>query len=386
MLKQIFIVTGLGLRSIRHRFWQSLVIVAGMVCVIGVLLSMLSLVEGMRRAYRNTAGDPRNVLVLAKGSQFENGNIPIGQARILLNAPGVAKAADGSALADPMFVTGVPGLSKQSGTRAFMPIRGIGAKGRALNPNLRLTAGRMFRPGSRELIAGIRTQERLRNAGLGDKVTMPDGQWEIVGLFEAGDLMDGMLVCDVETLMRTMRRNAYNSVLVRLESPAAFDGFRRWVTGNPALALDVQRLPDWLARMDDNSQKFFRVVIYGISLILAIGALFGCINTMYAAVDARKQEIATLRALGYGGLAIAASVLLEAALLCVLGALIGAAIAWCLYDGVHSGMGVNMFDLAVSPAMVGLGLLWALGVAVLGGILPSIRAARWTVADALRAR
>ena len=150
--------------------------------------------------------------------------------------------------------------------------------------------------------------------------------------------------------------------------------------------MDVWRPAEWGARVSERPQAFFRVIVYGIAIILAIGALFGCINTMYATVEARALEIATLRALGYGSVAVAVSVLLEAILLCVTGALIGAAIAWGLYDGAQSEQGGNSFTLVVAPAMVGMALLWAVGVALLGGILPSLRAARWTVADALRAR
>jgi putative ABC transport system permease protein len=162
--------------------------------------------------------------------------------------------------------------------------------------------------------------------------------------------------------------------------------FRSALTRNPALSVDVMRLPDWNAKTSADFSRFLHVFVYGVTIILAIGALFGCFNTMYSAVDTRSREIATLRALGYGGFAVAASVILEAAALSVIGAVIGAFIAWALYDGVQSGFGSDVFTLMVSPAMIGMALLWAVAVAFLGGLLPSVQAARGAVADALRAK
>lgn len=386
MLRQIAIVSALGFRSLKTRLWQSLVIVVGMVCVIGVLLSMLSLVEGIRRAFAESS-DPRGAIVVAKDTRWEgaSGTIPVGQARIVLNAPGIAKAADGAPLADFSFLTGVPGLSARDGSRSYIPIRGIGPKGAVLR-GVHIKAGRMFRPGTHEFIAGEGMRERLKNTALGDKVIMPDGEWPIVGIFANNPQIASTLLADVEPVRQTMRRNAYHSVRVRLDSPEAYPAFRSAIISNPALAVDVYRLDEWDARNLAETQQFFHAIIYGISIILALGALFGCVNTMYAAVESRRLEIATLRALGYGTAPVIVSVLLEAALLCVAGALIGAAIAWGLYDGTHSDRAGDGVILAVSPTMVGMAVGWALLVALLGGLLPSIRAARWTVADALRAR
>jgi putative ABC transport system permease protein len=198
--------------------------------------------------------------------------------------------------------------------------------------------------------------------------------------------LDAQLVGDTETVMQSIRHKTYTNVTARLASPSAFAAFRKALTTNPTLAVDVMRLPDWNAQASAGISEFFHLAIYGIGAILAIGALFGCFNTMYAAVESRSNEIATLRALGYAGFAIAVSILLEATMLSVTGGLIGASIAWALYDGVQTGFGTDVFTLIVSPAMIGTAILWAIAVALLGGLLPSIQAARWTVSDALRAR
>lgn len=385
MIRQIVIVALLNFRNLRRRFWPSLVIVAGMACVIGVMLSMLSVTDGLRQAYLNI-DDPLNAIVVARGSAFEGASsIPRAQARLVLNAPGIARGADGAPIADATVMSGVQTRRVGTGGRAYITLRTFGPKGTALRPKFRMLQGRMFRPGSHELIAGYRAQGKFQDTGLGGHIIMPDGEWRIVGIFRIDDLSDGQVIGDTETVMQTMRRTAYNRVLVRLTSPAAFTAFRRALTTNPALSLDVYRWSEWNRKISDDTNTFFHVLIYGVSVILAIGALFGCFNTMYAAIERRAREIATLRAMGFSAFAVAVSVMLEAAALTVTGALLGALVAWALYDGVPSGMGSDLFTLRVSPAMVGLAVLWAIAVAVLGGLLPSVRAARRTVSEALRA-
>jgi putative ABC transport system permease protein len=383
-LRQIGIVSLINFRSLRLRIWRSLVIVIGMGCVIGVLLSMLSLTEGMLEAYLKT-GDPGRALVVSTGAQYEaSSSIPRDKARLIMDVPGIAKAADGSPLADPQLGVGVP-VIRLNGRPAYTGLRGFGPKAIALRPEFRLVSGRMFRPGKRELIVGVGAHTMFRGMNVGDKVILPDGEWPIVGSFTTGDLLDGQLAGDSDTVMLAVRKTVYNSVLVRLASPAAFNTFKRALTTNPALAVDPMLQSEWYQKQSSGFSTFFNVIAYGIGVIMAVGALFGCLNTMYAAVAARGREIATLRALGYGAFPVAVSVILEAMALSVAGALIGAAIAWALYNGADGGFGGSFFKLTVSPAMIGMAILWAVAVALLGGLLPSIRAASRPVVEALRA-
>ncbi|HWY62628.1 MAG TPA: ABC transporter permease [Rhizomicrobium sp.] len=385
LLRQIGIVSLLNFKSLRQRLWQSLVIVIGMGLAIGVLLSMLSMTEGLHQAYLKT-GDPGLVLVVSAGTQWEGvSSIPRDQMRIILNAPGIARAADGSPLADPGLAVGVPVLLLKNGARSYANLRGFGSKGVMLRPELHMVAGRMFRPGTHELIVGTGAQGQFRGMAIGDKVILPDGEWPIVGSFTTGDLLDGQLIGDTETVMLAVRRPAYTTALLRMASPASFASFSHALNTNPVLRVDVMRLSDWNRKTSAQFSTFFNVIAYGTGVILAVGALFGCFNTMYAAVGARGREIATLRALGYGGFAVAVSVIVEAAALSLAGALIGAAIAWWQYDGVQDGFGSDVFTMTVSPALIGIALLWAIAVAFLGGALPAIRAARLTVVEALRA-
>jgi putative ABC transport system permease protein len=384
ILRQIAIVSLINFRSIRLRLWRSLVIVVGMACVIGVLLSMLSLTEGMYKAHQDT-GDPGRALVVSTGAQGEgNSSISRDKAHIIMTAPGIAKAQDGSPLADPGMNSGVP-VVRLNGLQAYNNLRGFGPKGVMLRPEFHLVSGRMFRPGTRELIVGIHAKTQFQGMNVGDKVILPDGEWPIVGSFTTGDLLDGQLIGDTETVMKAIRRPNYNSVLVRLASPDSFPVFKRALTTNPALAVDPILQSDWYKKISAGFSTFFNLIAFGIGGIMAVGALFGCLNTMYAAVAARGREIATLRAIGYGALPVAISVILEAAALSLAGAMIGAGLAWTVYDGTLGSFNSSVFKLTVSPVLIGMAMLWAVAVAVLGGLLPSIRAARRPVVEALRA-
>jgi putative ABC transport system permease protein len=386
ILRQIFAVTGIGLRSLPQRLWESLVIVVGTGCVVGVLLSMLSIIEGMHRAAARV-GDPRNAIVVQRNIIFENAsNIPRSAAGIIANAPGIAKAKDGSSISDAVLIAYVPALLRKNGIKSNITLRSFGAKGAMLQQDFHLVAGHMFQPGKHELIAGAMANSQFSGVGLGDKVILPDGEWPIVGIFNTGGLLDGALIGDTGTLMPAIRHKSFNSVLVRLDSPAAFTTFRAALTTNPSLSVDVMRMSDWLAKGSAGFNAYFHAVVYGVAAILGLGALFGCFNSMYTAVESRGREIATLRALGYRGFPIALSVLLEGAVLSIAGAGIGAMVAWAMYDGVMSGFGSDVFILAVTPPMVALGLAWAIALAVLGGVLPSLQAARGAVSEALRAK
>jgi putative ABC transport system permease protein len=384
MLRQIWIVAVLNFKSLKSRFWQSMVIVVGLGATIGVLLSMMSMTQGMKQAYFNS-GDPGRAIVVSPGAEAEGtSNISRADAPVIMDAPGIAKDKDGRPLADRALNMGVPLLSKKGSLR-YSTLRGFGPKGVALRPEFHMVAGRMFEPGKRELIAGVGTQTLYQHMQIGDKVILPDGQWPIVGVYTTGDILDGQLIGDTETLLTAMKHTTYNSILVRLTSQDALSTFRKALSTNPALQVTVTRHSDWYQKVSNQATQFPAMMAYIVGTVMAIGALFGCLNTMYAAVSARGREIATLRALGYGAFPVAVSVILEAIMLAVAGALIGAGVAWLLNDGRTGTWGVNIFRLTVSPGLVMLGVTWAVVVALAGGVLPSIRAARRPVVDALRA-
>jgi putative ABC transport system permease protein len=386
IFRQLETVTRLQLSTLRQRLWTSLVIVVGMAAVVGVLLSMLSFSTGILLSFQNAA-KPDRAIVLPQGVQGEMGsNVPREWLAAISDAPGIRRDMDGKPIVSAEILTTTPAIKKDDGLEAAVYLRGVGPKFMALRPELHLVSGRLFATGRHEMIIGISGQERYRGLELNDRVTLADGDWTIVGSFESGDdVIQGELLADSDTMMSSVRRNAYNSVIVRLESPATFDAFKNAVTKNPALSASADRHTDYYARTAQGPTTFFAAFAYFVGGVMAIGALFGAVNTMYAAVSARSREIATLRAIGFAGTPLAIAVLLEAVLLCAVGALIGAAIAWFLFNGMIHSMGPNVFHLSVTPGMILLGLVWAIAIAFAGGLLPALRAARLPVTTALRA-
>jgi putative ABC transport system permease protein len=384
MIRQIFIVSALNFKSLKGRFWQSMVIVVGLGATIGVLLSMMSLTDGIHRGYMN-AGDPGRAIIVSQGAESEpQSTITRDAAPVISDAPGIAKDTDGRPLADRGINATLPVL-RLNGTKGNTTMRGIGPKGLKVRPEIQLVAGRMFEAGKREMVVGIGASQMYQHMHIGDKVIMPDGEWPIVGIYKSGDVLEGQVLGDVEIVMAAARRKNYNSILVRLSSLDSLDMLKHALTTNPALSVSVERHSDWYKRFSAGITGFLTMIAYAVGIIMAIGALFGCLNTMYAAVSTRSREIATLRALGFAAFPVAVSVVLEAVVLAVSGALIGAAIAWALYNGKQDVFGNNIVHLSVSPSLVALGVGWGVIVALLGGLLPSIRAARLPVVDALRA-
>jgi len=384
MLRQIWIVSALNFKSLKSRFWQSMVIVVGLAATVGVMLSMLSVSAGMRTAYQNS-GSPDRAIVVSKGVEQEASSaITRAMAPLIAVAPGIAKDKDGKPLADRTLQLGVP-VVRANGSKGFTTMRGMAEKGPGVRPELKIVAGRMFQSGKRELIAGVGAQVMFQHMQIGDKVILPDGEWPIVGIYKTGDQLEGQLIGDSETLLTATHKTNYNTMLVRLASPDSLDAFKKAMTTNPALSVDVIRHSDWYKRVASQSTFALALLGYVVGAVMAIGALFGCLNTMYSAVSTRGREIATLRALGYGAFPVAVSVILEAVLLAVIGAVIGAGIAWALYDGKQDLFGNSVFYLSVSRTQFELGVIWAGAVALLGGLFPSIRAARRPVVEALRA-
>lgn len=379
IVTQSAVVLDVAFASLHQRKWSSLVIVASMACVIGVLLSMLSFTTGMLRAYR-AGGNPGDAIVLAADNRTEYGNgIPANTIGTILDAPGIATEADGHPLADAETLFWVPPM--QSHFTGSPELRGIGAAGLALRPELRIVAGRMFRSGRQELIIGARAA-RAYHLQVGDGVTLPGGEWPIVGVFkDDGSILEGQLVGDVITLISAAHMSGFGSVLVRLESPGDFDAFAHWLTTNPALKVTAERRSHYAARTVNLYTAFFTEVTYLVAAIMALGALFATVKLSYAAVSARTHEIATLRAIGYQPVAVAVSVLLETALLSLAAAVLGGATAWLFFNGRLVADIHNLFDLAVPPRLFAIGIVWALSLAIVGGLAPAIRAARLTVAQ-----
>lgn len=392
MFKQTVAVTMMGLRSLPSRASTSLVVVVGIAGVVAVLVSVLAMSLGFQRTVAGTGQDDR-AIVLRGGSNAElSSALSREQAQTLVEAPGVRRDAEGRpiASAEAVVIVNLPTLA--DGNDANVTLRGVSPQVYALRPEIRITEGRSFEPAVREIIVGRAAQQQFAGLTLGSRIAFRDSDWTVVGIFESGgDNRESELLADAETVLSAYRRNGYQSVTVQLESAAAFTDYKDALTRDPTLTVDVQREPEYYAAQSRQLTQVLNFLAYIVGSIMALGAIFGALNTLYSAVAARQVEIATLRALGFGSGAVVTSVLIEAAVLALIGGLIGAGLAAFFFNGnVVNTLGANfsqvVFRLEVDPDLIVLGLVWALAIGLLGGLLPALRAARMPIVDALRAR
>jgi putative ABC transport system permease protein len=387
--RQILSVTAMNLRSVPQRIGSSSVIVVGIAGVVGVILSVFGLTRSLQDAVLAT-GSPDRAIVLRAGATGElSSTLFVDAIATIKDAPGIARV-DGKPAATADFVAAVNLLRKEDGRRAGMVVRGVDAAVMAVRPEIKIVAGRPFTPGLRELLVGRSAQQEFQGVAIGDEVALREGRWRIVGVFEsAGDANESSLIADAATLLSAYQRTAVNSVTVRLESEAAFDSFKAALTTNPTLSVSVERETDFYRRQSQEANQIFGLVGIAVGVFMGLGAIFAALNTMYSAVSARTREIATLRAIGFGAGGVVASVLVEALLLSLIGAAIGAAISWLMFNGNSVTLGDSVssivFKMQVGPALLGTGVLLACAVGFIGGLFPALRAARMPVATALRA-
>jgi putative ABC transport system permease protein len=389
MFRQIASVTAMNLRSMPQRVASSSVVVVGIAGVVAVIMSVSALTRSMSDAVLAT-GSPDRAIVLRAGATGEfSSTLLVDAVATIKDAPGIARAAGGLA-ASAEFVTGVNLLRKENGARAGLTVRGVDPAAVAVRPEVSIVDGRAFTPGLREILVGRGALEEFRGVAIGDEVALRDSRWTVVGVFESdGDANESSLMADAATLLSAYQRTAVNSVTVRLESETAFDEFKTALTTNPTLSVSVDRESDYYARESAEAGDVFRIVGAAVAVFMGLGAIFAALNTMYSAVSARAREIATLRAIGFGAGSVVVSVLAESLVLSLIGASIGAAISWLMFNGNTVTLGDSLdtlvFKMQVTPALLGVGVLLAVGVGLVGGLFPALRAARLPVATALRA-
>jgi putative ABC transport system permease protein len=390
VFRQIVAVTAMGLRSVPQRMASSSVVVIGIAGVVAVIVSVFGMNRSMSESVAAAGRDDRAIVLRAGATSELASTLLVDAVATIKDAPGIARGGDGRAAASAEFVTAINLLRKEDGNRAGVTVRGIEPEAATLRPEVEIVAGRSFTPGLRELIVGRGAAAEFRGLEIGDEVALRDSRWTVVGVFaSARNVNESTLMADAATLLSAYQRTAVNSVTVGLASVGDLEAFKTALTTNPTLSVSVERESDYYRREGEESGEFFGLVTTVVGSIMALGALFAALNTMYSAVSSRARDIATLRAIGFGAGGVVASVLIESLLLALVGALLGAAISGALFNGnmVTLGGGVSslVFEMRVTPALLGLGVLWACAVGFLGGLFPALRAARVPVATALRA-
>jgi putative ABC transport system permease protein len=377
---------------VRQRLGSSGVAVFGFAGVVAVFVAVLSIAEGFKQVMAGTGTSAERVLVLRGGSDTEmSSGLPLDDTRVIKQGPGILRTTDGFAASAELFViVDVP--KRTTGTDANVPLRGVEPEAFVVRPEVEIIEGRRFEAGRNEVIVGRGAAGQFAGLDVGNRLRWGENEWQVVGVFESGrSIYESEIWTDARVLQPAYRRgNTFQSVHVRLESPDDFQAFKDALTSDPRLEVDVMPEGEYFA----GQSRMLRQLIQGlgnlIALLMAVGATFGALNTMYNAVAARRKEIATLRALGFQSLPVVLSVVAESLVLALSGGLIGGGLAWLVVHGYQTST-INWqsfsqvsFDLVVSPELLLGGVLYALAMGLLGGLFPAIRAARLPISVALR--
>lgn len=390
-LTQMFSVAFFNLRSLPERKAAALTAAVGIAGVVGVLVGVLAIAEGFRRAM-TVSGLPDVAIVLRSGADSEmTSGLDREAIRTIRDAPGIARSEAGPLSSAELFV--IINLPKRStGTDANVPLRGVEPAAFEVRGNVEILEGRRFESGKNEVIIGVGAARAFDGLDVGKQIKIGQNSWEIVGVFSAnGGIAESEIWTDTAVLQPAYKRNdTFQSVSAKLSSAAAFQEFKDALTTDPKLNVKVQRQSEYYEEQSTMVTQFITTIGVFIASLMALGALFGALNTMYSAVAGRTREISTLRALGFGAAPVVFSVLTESVLLSILGGLLGAGAAWLLFDGYRAST-INWqtfsqvtFAFQVSPALLGKAIVFATAIGLLGGLFPAIRAARLPIATGLR--
>lgn len=390
-LSQIVALTAVNLRTLPERKGAAAAAMFGIAGVVAVLVGVLSIAEGFRQAM-TVSGKPDTAIVLRSGADTEMmSGISGDDARLIADTEGIARGDAGSLASSELFVIlNVP--LRSTGKDANVPLRGVVPATFEVRSDVEIVQGRRFEWGRNEVIVGVGALGQFRGLELGSRIPVGNQEWEVVGIFSAnGGVAESEIWTDAAVLQPAYRRgNSYQAIYARLDSPDAFQAFKDRLTTDPKLNVKVVRQTDYYAEQSTLIYNLITRLGNGIAILMAVGAVFGALNTMYSAVAARTREIATLRALGFGSAPIVTSVIAEAFVLAILGGAIGAGAAYVAFDGFRTAtmnwqsFSQVAFAFDVTPALLAQGVIYAAVIGLVGGLPPAVRAARMPIAAALR--
>ena len=379
-------------RSIRARWTSTIVAILGIAGTVGVFVAMLSLARGFK-ATLVASGSPGNALVMRAGSSSEMmGGITLASIKVLQDKPGIARNESGAPLLTQDVVGVIPVPLISTGTDANVQVRGVSPNVLQIRTFVKLVEGRMFQPGLMELVVGKNASKSYKGLTLGNKVDFAGGHWTVVGIFDAGgSAFDSEVWCDSQIFNQVLQRptNIFQSATIHLQSPASFQEFKDAALADPQLNVDVWREIDYYAKQSTTMTRLITVLGGIVAFIMAFGAIFGALNTMYSAVAERGREIATMRAVGFPTSNVILSFLFEALVISFLGGILGCLVVLPLNGLTTNTMNFQTFSnvafaFKITFDLLLMGVIFALVMGVLGGLLPAIRAAIQPVAVALR--
>jgi putative ABC transport system permease protein len=379
-------------RSVKARWSSAIVAVVGIAGTVGVFVAMLSLARGFK-ATLVSSGSEDNAIIMRAGATSEmTGGVTIDTVKIIQDKPGIARGSDGSPLVTPEVVLVAPIPLISTGTDANVEIRGVSKNVLEIRRNIKIVEGRMFSPGLNEIVVGRNANASYAGLTLGNTIGLGSVHWKIVGIFDAGgSSFDSDVWGDAHLIGPAFNRPDiyFQSITVRLTSASALQQLKDAATADPRLNVDVTREIDYYSKQSNRLTTLITVLGGLVAGVMAIGAVFGALNTMYSAVAERGREIATMRALGFGGPSVVFSFVIEALLIAFVGGLVGC-IAVLPLNGLTTGaMNLQTFShvafaFKITTELLVKGIVFALVMGVIGGFLPAVRAASMPVASALR--
>ena len=386
-------VASVGISTLTQRLGSSAVIVVGIAGVVGVLVALLAMAEGYAQTLRNSGS--RDTAIVMRGASANEVSSSLSREDIVQieQAPGLARDAEGKPIisAETVVAANLPVKGSTTGDEGSAQVRGISEAAFTVRPNAKIIEGRTFQPGLREIIVGKGAVRQFEGLKVGATLRLGNQPWTIVGIFASGDAMESELWADANVVNDAYKRGSgRNSATVKLENPAAIKAFSDALEANPQLKVKASTTLEFFAKQSEKMTQVLRIIGITVGAIMAVGAVFGALNTMFAAVAARAREIATLRAIGFRGLPVVVAVMLETTLLALLGGLLGGLAAWLLFNGFEAStmaagsVGKLSFNLSVSPGLLWEGIKWALAIGFVGGLFPAVRAASLPVTTALR--
>lgn len=391
--RQASSVTAVGVSTLRQRLGSSSVIVIGIAGVVGVLVALLAMGEGYSETLRKTGSTDTTIVMRGASASEVMSVLERDNVVVIPQVAGIARDAQGKPIASPEIVVAA-NLQLKGGTEddvGSVQLRGIGDEAWTVRPNVKVVAGRKFKPGMHELMVGQGAQREFAGLEVGHQVKLGNQLWTVVGQFASGDALDSELWADANVVADAYRRGgSRNSVTLKLADPNGFDAFKASLEADPRLKVDVDTTLDYFSKQSEGTSKMIQGIGITVGVIMAIGAIFGALNCMFAAVAARAREIATLRAIGFRGTPVVVAIMLETMLLALIGGLLGGALAWLIFNGYTAStlaagsVGKLSFEFSVTPALLWSGLKWALAIGFIGGLFPAVRAARLPVTTALR--
>jgi putative ABC transport system permease protein len=384
-LRQTLALTTAALRSISERRGSSLVTVVGVTTVVAVLVSLLAMSEGAT-IFTGANAAPDQLVVLGRGAGAAPQSVLSRDAVLAaMDAPGVKREPDGTPHAVATSMVNVDAI-KKDGTRSQTFVVGWTSGVRLVQPDVKIVEGRWYQPAVYEVVVSDPVRKMYRGMDIGDRINLRGTEWTVVGVFAGSDsLGDSVLRADAETVMSAFGRTTFQQVIVRLDSLADAAIFRQALADNPSIDVEVKTIKETFQAGFGQLNLLIDFLAYFVGAVMASGAVFGALNSLYASVDSRRRELATLRAIGFNAGPIVLSVLIEGMALALPGALLGSAIAWTFFNGNTVTPAGLIFKLTVTPHVVRTAVLWSLAIGLIGASLPALRAARVPVATALRA-